>query len=265
MSQQEKSFYYKTLKDAGIEFSQHYREYSTEDLKRAYNSLNEQLAARGENQLPRFTPPPAEAPGSTTAPDDGPEPDPVATSPLPPEDYDPGPQQALPPTRDRDPNEMPGQRLNTHGDDEPIRVDEQGRLWYQEEVQKPAVPRPRGRRVLQYQDTGTRMETVQVGEYTESFEVAGNGPARASEIKITLPSYQVGIYRDPRFPFKIHTYAGADGFDLFEVRDYYGGAELVPPSIKHIYVSNSLCYDIRTTIQTIEAEYRHLQLQGKVD
>jgi hypothetical protein len=159
---------------------------------------------------------------------------------------------------------MPGQRLNTKAEDEPIRVDEQGRIWYQEEVRKPAYPKPRGRRVLKYLDSGVKTETVQNGEYVETFEVAGVGEARPAEIKITLPSYQVGIYKDPRFPFKIHTYDGRSGFDLFEVQKYYGGSELVPPSIKRVYIENDLCYEIRSTIQTIQAEHRQLQLTGRI-
>lgn len=162
-----------------------------------------------------------------------------------------------------DPDEMPGQRLNTNAPDEIIRVDEQGRQWIQEEVRKPAYPKPRGRRVLTYMDTGVQKETVQNGEYIETFEIAGNRAGRPSEVKITLPSYQVGIYRDPRFPFKVHTYDGRDGFDLFEVQEFYGGAELVPPVCKRVYIENELCYDVRSVVQAINDEYRHLQMLGR--
>lgn len=162
-----------------------------------------------------------------------------------------------------DPDELPGQRLNK-GYDEPIRVDEQGRTWYQEEVRKPAYPKPRGRRVLKYMDTGVKTETVQNGEYVETFEVAGVGDPKPAEVKITLPSYQVGIYKDPRYPFRIHCYNEREGFDLFEVQDFYGGAELVPETVKRIYIENDLCYDIRSVVRTIAAEHRHLQLQGKI-
>jgi hypothetical protein len=163
-----------------------------------------------------------------------------------------------------DPDEMPGQRLNTHAWDEPIRVDENGVTWYQEEVRKPAYPKPRGRRVLKYLETGVRTETVQSGEYVETFEVAGVGESRPAEVKITLPSYQVGIYKDPRFPFRIHCYDGRQGFDLFEVQQYYGGSELVPPAVKRVYIENDLCYDIRSVIQAIQAEHRELQLSGRL-
>lgn len=163
-----------------------------------------------------------------------------------------------------DPDEMPGVRLNTKPEDEPIRIDEQGRLWFQEEVRKPAYPKPRGRRVLKYLDRGTVTETVQNGEYVETFEVAGQGVGRPAEVKITLPSYQVGIYKDPRFPFKIHCYNGREGFDLFEVQQYYGGAELVPDECKRVYIENDLCYDVRTVIRAIQNEHRHLQLTGRL-
>ena len=159
-----------------------------------------------------------------------------------------------------DPDELPGMRQNLP--EEVIRVDEQGRQWLQEEVRKPAYPKPRGRRVLKYMETGVETETVVNGEYTETFEVAGNRAGRPSEVKITLPSYQVGIYKDPRFPFKVHCYNGREGFDLFEVQNYFGGAELVPLTVKRVYIENELCYDMRSVIQTIQAEYRQLVLQG---
>ncbi len=162
-----------------------------------------------------------------------------------------------------DPDEMPSQRLNTQAEDEIIRIDEQGRQWLQEEVRKPAYPKPRGRRVLTYMETGTQTQTVKNGEYVESFEVAGVGAGRPAEVKITLPSYQVGVYKDPRFPFKIHCYDGREGFDLMQVEEFYGGPELVPPMVKRVYIENVLCYDIRTVIRAINEEHRHLQLTGK--
>jgi hypothetical protein len=173
-------------------------------------------------------------------------------------------EEPLPELRLPDPDEMPSQRLNTKADDEVIRVDEAGRKWLQEEVRKPAYPKPRGRRVLKYLETGTKVETVQNGEYVETFEVAGTESGRPAEVKITLPSYQVGIYRDPRFPFKIHCYDGREGFDLFDVDEYYGGPEMIPASIKRVYIENDLCYDIRSVIRTISAEHRQLMLTGRI-
>lgn len=177
---------------------------------------------------------------------------------------EPAPAEELPPLRLPDPNEMPSQRLNTKTDDEVIRVDEQGRQWLQEEVRKPAYPKPRGRRVLKYLETGTKVETIQSGEYVESFEVAGEEAGRPAEVKITLPSYQVGTYRDPRFPFKVHCYDGREGFDLADVELFYGGPELIPATVKRVYVENVLCYDIRSVIRTITAEHRQLQLSGRI-
>lgn len=246
MSQTEKAGYYKTLKDAGVQFTKHYREYSTDELKRAVDKLHE--GARAQQEEPEHDPSAAAAMGLPTE-------ERPARMPT---------QARSAPRAERNPAEMPGQRLNKQSELDPIRTDDKGRVWYQEEVQKPSTPRPRGRRILKYMDTGTREETVQNGQYVETFEVAGDMPSRPSEVKITLPSYQVGIYKDPRFPFKIHTYGGREGFDLFEVQDYYGGAELVPAEIKRIYVENVLCYDIRTVVRAIQTEFRQLQLQGKV-
>lgn len=236
MSQTEKAAYFRALKASGVTFDKHYREYSTEELKAAYERLQEEGAAvELELSEPETVPPAPQRPAPSVAP--------VAP---------------------RDPNEMAGQRQNTLPDDEPIRVDENGLIWYQEEVRKPAFPKPRGRRVLKYLDTGVREERIKSGEYVETFEVAGQGAPRPAEVKITLPSYQVGIYKDPRFPFRIHVYNENRGFDLYEVQNYYGGSELVPAEIKKLYVENVLCYDIRTTIRAIQAEYRQLQLARKV-
>lgn len=173
-------------------------------------------------------------------------------------------EEPLPELRLPDPNEMPSQRLNTQADDEVIRVDDQGRKWLQEEVRKPAYPKPRGRRVLKYMETGTTVETVQNGEYVETFEIAGTEAGRPAEVKITLPSYQVGVYKDPRFPFKIHCYDGREGFDMFDVELFYGGPELIPASVKRVYIENVLCYDIRSVVRTITAEHRQLMLSGRI-
>jgi hypothetical protein len=172
--------------------------------------------------------------------------------------------EALPELRLPDPDELPSQRLNTQKDDEVIRVDEAGRQWLQEEVRKPAYPKPRGRRVLKYLETGTQTETVQNGEYVETFEVAGTEQGRPAEVKITLPSYQVGIYKDARFPFKIHCYDGREGFDMYDVEEFYGGPELIPATVKRVYIENVLCYDIRSVVRTISAEHRQLMLSGRI-
>jgi len=239
MSQSDKSAYYKALKDAGVQFTKHYREYSTDELAAAYN----ELMKASPDSLPPLPPPPP---------------------PVPPVRVSGRAQQAPPPVRPRDPNELAGQRQNSKLEDEPLRVDDAGLIWYQEEVRKPATPRPRGRRVLTYMETGTKTETVQMGEYVESFEVAGTGIARPAEVKITLPNYQVGIYRDKRFPFKVVIYNENRGFDRVDVETYFGGADLVPKQVKRKYVENVLCYDMRTVIDYINTEFRQLRLAGKV-
>lgn len=263
---------YNALKNAGIPLDKHYREYSEADLRPAYEKLMEHQAAQeqADSVNAEHFPPDTAPPDPEAAAFFGyqPSPTPVAGAPVAGEGYaepEPTPQPSYTGVASRDPEEFAGQRQNTNPNAlEPIRTDEHGRVWYQEEVLKPAYAKPRGRRVLQYQDSGVEKKTVKTGDFTESFEVAGTGPARVSEVKITLPSYQVGIFKDPRFPFRVHTYAGNNGFDLFEVQEFYGGAELVPAEIKRIYVENVLCYDIRTTVRAIETEARQLQLQNRI-
>lgn len=235
MSQSERSAYYQALKTAGVPLSKPYRQYSVDELKEAYDRL---AAADAAPPLNITTPAPKPRGGS---------------------------RRPSAPVARRDPNELPGQRLNTKEEFEPIRTDpETGFIWYQEEVRKPAAPKPRGRRVLKYDDPGVKKVQVVNGEYTEEIEVGGDRTV-PSEAKITMPSYQVGIYVDPRFPrFKVHTYNGVSGFNLFDVQNYYGGAELVPAECKRIYISNDLCYDIRSVVRAINTEFRALQLAGKI-
>jgi hypothetical protein len=251
VSQTDKARYFNELKDAGVSFDKHYREYTEAELKTQFD----ELVAR---QAPSdFRPPQAQTDPAAAkffgfeapSPASNPEPPPVA------------------PVAYADPHELAGARQNTNrATDEPIRVDpDTGRLWFQEEVLKPAYPKPRGRRVLKYQDPGVRVQTIKAGEYTESFEISGDpANAREAEVKITLPSYQVGIYKDPRFPFKVVCYNGNEGFDLEDIQNYYGGAELVPEDVKRKYVENVLCYDMRSVIRAIETEYRQQQLRGSI-
>lgn len=255
MSHGEKSFYYQRLKSAGWEPEKHYRDYTTDELSAAHAYLVQQGAlapavwdSEEDEPEPSVNPDPAFfGLGPETTEDDLEKVDPVAT---------PAPAPA-PSQRDL----MAGRDTN----EEVVRVDEEGRQWLQEEVLKPAFPKPRGRRVLRYNDPGVKKATAKDGDYTETFEVAGDPKnATPSEIKITLPSYQVGIYRDKRFPFKVVTYNGKSGFDRQEVEAYYGGAELVPPTAKRTYVENVLCYDMRSVIRAINEEYRALQLSGRV-
>lgn len=255
MTQNTRSWYYAQLKEAGVEFTKHYRNYSTDELADAYSRLvNKQQAEAPDEGLEAA----AEEYGGAEPTSDEPapagffgyeaeEPEPV-----------PEPVQEVPTAGD----EFAGQRLNTKEPDEPLYTDENGRVWFQKEVQKPATPKPRGRRVLKMTHGVVKTESVQVGQYIETFEVEGEG-SRVSEIKITLPSYQVGIFKDPRFPFRVHTYSGRNGFSLEDVQNFYGGADLVPSEIKRVYIANDLCYDIRTTVRSIQTEYRHNQLQGR--
>lgn len=237
MSHGEKSFWFNKLKEAGWVPEQHYRMYSTSELVAAYSYMVEQGAAEPAEYGP---------PGDET----------VGQQELPgmPEPLDPPTQKAA-----QSQQEPPLPQ-------DVIRVDEEGRQWLQEEVKKPAFPKPRGRRVLRYQDPGVRKQRVTVGDYTEEFEVAGDPKnSRPSEIKITLPSFQVGRYRDPRFPFTVVTYNGNIGFDRKEVEKFYGGADMVPPVAKRIYVENVLCYDVRSVIRAIQEEERQLILSGHIN
>jgi hypothetical protein len=237
MSQAEKAALWRELKERGVEFPLHYREYSQSQLE---ESLERLLDAEGP-ELGVGQEPPAPAPRAAAP--------------------QPARRVSLP---RREPDQYAGLRINTHAEDEPLRVDENGLIWYQDEVRKAAFPKPRGRRVLDYLDPGVRTETAQTGNgYTETFEMPGD-QARPSQVKITLPTHQVGIYKDPNMPFKIHLYNDNRGFDLFEVRDFYGGADLVPEDIKTVYVGQSLCYDIRTTRRAIEAEYREKLLKKEI-
>lgn len=282
MSQQEKAKYFNLLKDAGVEFTKHYREYTTEELKRNWDHMQAALAVGPEVddvEFPEDAPEPAPA-GFFGFDEEEPEAEAPRPAPAPMQQpAPPPPPQQQPrqrnrwdlshlwegvPVRDRDTTELPGQNLSKP-EDEPLRVDPStGRLVYQEEVMKPATPRPRGRRVLTTNDPGTKIEQIQDGRFTESFEVAGDRTGTQTQIKITLPSYQVGMVRDRRFPFKIYTYGSKEGFDLFEVQEYFGGPEMVPDSCKRTYVENVLVYDIRSVIRTIQQEFRQLQLTNRI-
>ena len=250
MSTKVKGSYYRALKEAGVVFDLHYREYTTEQLKEAYERLPAELQAAHPIHMKG---------------------DPVASEPeraqetrvqveqmnevlrgVPEEDPDP-------PLSDEPLDVIAGIRQND-GHAGPIRKDSMGNLWFQEEIRKKGYASARARRKLQYMDSGFKTVTNRLPDgSTETVEVAGE-ELTASTVKITLPSYQVGIYLDSRFPFKIHVYADARGFDREEVEDYYGGYDRVPTEVKRIYVENVLCYDMRTVIRAIEDEARRLRL-----
>lgn len=146
-----------------------------------------------------------------------------------------------------------------------LRVDSRGRVWYQDEVMKPAIPKPRMTRITSTVSHGVKeVETRNPdGTLNERFEVAGDENKKV-EIRITTPSWQIGLYRDPRLPFMVHTYGGVAGFDYREIVAHYGGSELVPSTIKKLYVYNDLCFDIRSTRETMEKELRDMQLAGRI-
>ena len=274
MSAAEKGFYFRRLKGAGVELDRHFREYKTAELIEADKMAIEngllvpptaeeltELESRVHKKKPRPEPAPAPPAGEPAPPVffgfEPPVEMPAVTA-------SENPVVTAAPLARPDLGEMAGERLNSKAPEDILFVDDEGRQWFQKEVLKPAFPRPRGRRVLRYNDPGVVKKTEKDGQYTETFEVAGD-PRNAipAEIKITLPSYQVGIYRDRRFPFKVITYNGRDGFDRLEVEEYYGGAELVAPVCKRMYVENVLCYDMRSVIRAINEEFRQMQLSGR--
>jgi len=280
MAQGDKSAYYQALKRAGYKFARHYREYTTDELREAWEALCEkkgtdpdlgvgvpkakpsdiaELGARLD-QLTGVVAKLAEmvSPEQRRAEKAA---EPVAAAAR---KVGTGAPKPMPASHKLDPAEHAGVTLNTHTDLDVIKIDEYGNKWLQIEVPKPAYPKPRGRRVLRYMDPGVREEQIKVGEYVETFEVAGDAKsAKPAEIKVTLPSYQTGIYLSPEFPFRIHTYNGARGFNMADVHAYYGGKDLVPSTIKRTYVSNDLCYDIQSVVRTIENEYRERVLRAE--
>ena len=247
MSAALKGFYWKQLKELGIEFELPYRNYTLAQLRDSYEALVEEgLAPAIDEDAAR---------ASYQKEPERPEPQPTA----------PEPPQPSVPVSSHNVHEHAAERAYSAGyDEEPVRIDPVTKfIWFREEVRKPAAPRPRARRKLTYVDSGTKTMEVSDGRYVETVEVSGQ-QRNTGEVRITMPSYQVGVYLDPKFKdFKIHVYNDVKGFDLFDVQKFYGGADLVPAGIKRIYVGNDLCYDMLTVIRTIEEEYNRLRLQGR--
>ena len=154
-----------------------------------------------------------------------------------------------------------GLTFNTHGPDDVLRVSSDGKVWYLDEVLKPAIPLPRMRRKVRYIDSGVKVVERRTpdGKLDESFEVAGDAH-REAEIKVTLPSSQTGVYYDPRLPFRVHVYNGRTGFDYMDVIRFYGGKDLVPSTVSTIYVGSDLCFDLSKTKDAMERELRDTQL-----
>ena len=281
MAQSQKSAYFKALKEQGVTFPKHYREYSTEEFAGAWGILRE-----SNPDLPEFPPgagpdeivPPkqdetaelrrqldeasallAKMAAFVTASQAG---APAPAAPAAP---------AAPPAPDvkenvhgLDLSKFAGVTQNTHGPNDIVKVDEFGNQWLQVEVRKADGLRPRGRRVLRFENPAVTVSEVRGEDGTmESFEIPDTSkPTTPSEVRITLPSFQTGIYRSPSFPFRIHTYNGARGFDLEDVQNYYGGKDLVPSSVKKIYVYTDLCYDIPSVVSTIREEHARLVLNN---
>lgn len=283
MAQQDRAVYWRALKAAGARPEGDFRTFTTQQLRELYQSVAEEKGL-----------PPIEEPSVAAAKEEfPPKPDEVAelrasiadlsktvmqlaqmqvrqaTEPAPVrQEPAPAPVEPVKPTAPvakdyatppLDMDEHAGVTQNTHAPDEPVRTDEHGNVWYRTEVRKPAHTKPRGRRVQRYTSAVVKQQTIKGSDgYTETFEVEGDrgGLPVTTEVKVTLPSYQTGIYKAPHLPFKIHTYAGVTGFDLEDVQAYYGGRELVPSEIKRKYVANDLCFDIQTVINAIKNEFR---------
>ena len=281
MAQSQKSAYFKALKEQGVTFPKHYREYSTEEFANAWGILRE-----GNPELPEFpvganpeeiVPPKqdetaelrrqldeasallAKMAAFVTASQAG--------APAPAAPAAPAAQPA-PDVKENvhglDLSKFAGVTQNTHGPNDIVKVDEFGNQWLQVEVRKADGLKPRGRRVLRFENPAVKVSEVRGEDGTmESFEIPDTSkPTTPSEVRITLPSFQTGIYRSPSFPFRIHTYNGARGFDLEDVQNYYGGKDLVPSSVKKIYVYTDLCYDIPSVVSTIREEHARLVLNN---
>lgn len=157
-------------------------------------------------------------------------------------------------------HEIPTEEEDVFDAEEPLRIDEDGRIWFREEI-GPNVAKNRRlrKRVTQVVPDSVEVKQVKSGDYIETVEVIGEG-RRNLDAFVTLPPTQTGIYKDPRFPFLIFTYNGSDGFSHGDVDDFYGGREFVPKEIKRKFVGNMMAYDIRDTISAINREHRELML-----
>lgn len=166
--------------------------------------------------------------------------------------------------RAKDETELPTQRRSD--DMEPIRTDENGRVIFQEEIQKSSLAKPRGYRVFREMGTGVKQITTErdADGYTETIEVP-DGSRKPLEVKVGIPTWQVGIYLDPQFPmFKIVEYRSARGFWRQDVEAFFGGPDVLPEGLETIYVGNLMAYPIRDVVVAINREYNQLQKRGSV-
>lgn len=168
----------------------------------------------------------------------------------------------------KDADELPTQRRAPGGSPtdelQPIRTDERGRVIFQEEILKSTLAKPRGYRVFRELGTGVVKKTIDSGDgYTETIEIP-DGTRKPLEVKVGIPTWQVGIYKDPQFPFKVVEYREARGFFRTDVEEFFGGPDVLPEGITPIYVGNLLCYPIRETVVAINREFNQLQKRGSV-
>ena len=240
MTQAQRKELWDELKSAGTTFSRHYRDYSVSEL--------EGMVA----QLRR----PTQSPLSPNSEGEIPDQNEIHF------------QADLDNLREQTPDTIPGLRTNTHGDQVPLRIDETGKIWYQDEIVKSAFPKERGKRILDYVDPGVR--TVHIrdtnGSIVESFEMPGD-QKKVSQARISLPAYQIGLYRDPALLgefFKIHVYREKRVFDLFDVQKYFGGPRMVPQTCKREYTDTVLGYEIESVLQAIQDEYREKLKNGEL-
>lgn len=141
-----------------------------------------------------------------------------------------------------------------------IRADEHGRIWYTEEIGPDIAKNRRLRkRITKVVPEKVEVHQIDNGDYVETIEVIGES-TRSLDAFVTMPTTQVGIFKDPKFPFLVFTYNGSVGFSYGDINDFYGGEEFVPNTIKKKFVGNMLAYDIKSVISTIERKARELQL-----
>lgn len=163
----------------------------------------------------------------------------------------------------KDHDELPTQRRADEMT--PIRTDERGRVWYQEEIQKSNLAKSRGYRIFREVGTGVKTVTLPADDegFTETIEVP-DGTRKPLEIKVGIPTWQVGIYKDPQLPFRVVEYRSKRGFLRQDVENYFGGADVLPEGIETDYVGNLIAYPIREVIVAIQREYNQLQKKGAV-
>jgi hypothetical protein len=236
VTQQERKGLWDSLTAEGWSPTKHYREYSVLELEQIQSELRSQSARQSPNSH---------------------------------EAFDFMAQAKLDQLRETPADTVPGIHTNTHAAQEkPLRIDADGKIWYQDEIRKSAVPKERGKRHITYIDPGVRKVEVKDanGSIVETFEMPGD-ERKEMRVTVALPAYQIGLYRDPTLLgefFKIHVYNEKRVFDLFDVEAYFGGVHMVPRTVKRDYADTVLGYDIPSVIQAIQDEYREKVLKGEI-